>query len=67
MSLSEHQREKEMIWVKCVTKFAGFTLLVAESMQSTVLWAVTPCNLAEAHQHFRGPSSLHLQYHRVIQ
>jgi hypothetical protein len=50
MSLSERQRERQMIWVKCVNEFAGFTLLGAESMHSTVLWAVTPCNLAEAHQ-----------------
>jgi hypothetical protein len=31
------------------------------------LWAVTPCNLAEAHQHIRGTSCLHLQCRRVSQ
>jgi hypothetical protein len=67
MSLSEHQREREMIWVKHVNEFAGFTPLAAESMRRTVLWAVTPCNLAEAYQLLRGTSSLHLRCQRVSQ
>jgi hypothetical protein len=30
-------------------------------IQVDVLWVVTPCNIMEGHQGFRGPFCLHLQ------
>jgi hypothetical protein len=47
--------------------FAGFEVLTAVVMKSSLFWDITPCCPLEVNRRFRGTCRLHLQGLRIIQ
>jgi hypothetical protein len=41
--------------------YAGFEVLTAVVMKSTIFWDIMPCSLLKANRHFGGTHRLHLQ------
>jgi hypothetical protein len=51
--------------LKCIV-FAGFEVLTAVVMKSTIFWNITPCSPLKVNRRYIGTYRLHLQGRKII-